>query len=351
VTIDAHEASPLAHVGLSAGARQVLSVRQQEQLLRAAALATARARDGAALTRYTRRMHLDLTAEERTVGDALTQAPLPYVLVTDATGSETTDGLGAHSRTPPYDVTMTGPWLEVYRLGALVTATGVTDELVNGGGDMIILINSRTDMPLYEEIIAAVRQRHPTFPLGISALSYGPSNLTEGFRLAAKFDAQMVWCETVPDELIEYEEDNGTYTRADVTPLALALDTQARLKPSALHTAGVHMKYTRPLDGKSFEEAMQAALGKVDGINVTGPKTGELADVARIQAARRIAGAFPVGLASGVSVENVGEVIGLIDYAIVGTSLKFPEDPLRTSEARVRELRHKMDTLGGGVQP
>lgn len=49
VSIDAHEASPLAHVGLSAGARQVLSVRQQEQLLRAVALATARARDGAAV--------------------------------------------------------------------------------------------------------------------------------------------------------------------------------------------------------------------------------------------------------------------------------------------------------------
>lgn len=240
---------------------------------------------------------------------------------------------------------------QVERAKLLADALSSADAVVNGGGDMIILINSRTDMPLYEEIIAAVRQRHPTFPLGISALSYGPSNLTEGFRLAAKFDAQMVWCETVPDELIEYEEDDGSYTRADVTPLALALDTQARLKPSALHTAGVHMKYTRPLDGKSFEEAMQAALGKVDGINVTGPKTGELADVARIQAARRVAGAFPVGLASGVSVENVGDVIGLIDYAIVGTSLKFPEDPLRTSEARVRELRHKMDTLGGGVQP
>lgn len=240
---------------------------------------------------------------------------------------------------------------QVDRAQLLADALSSADAVVNGGGDMIILINSRTDMPLYEEVIAAVRQRHPTFPLGISALSYGPTNLTEGFRLAAKFDAQMVWCETVPDEQIEFEEDDGSYTRADVTPLALALDTQARLKPSALHTAGVHMKYTRPLDGKTFEEAMQAALGKVDGINVTGPKTGELADVARIQTARRIAGAFPVGLASGVSVENVGDVIGLIDYAIVGTSLKFPDNPLRTSEARVRELRHKMDTLGGGPQP
>lgn len=99
-------------------------------------LVTWRGRDGAALVRYTRRMHLDLTAEERTVGDALVQAPLPDVLVTDAAGSETTDGLGGHGRTPPYDVTLTGPWLEVYRLGAVVKATGVSDERIDAGVDI-----------------------------------------------------------------------------------------------------------------------------------------------------------------------------------------------------------------------
>lgn len=222
------------------------------------------------------------------------------------------------------------------------------DAVVRGGGDMIILINSRTEMPLYEKVITAVRQRHPTFPLGLSALAYGPTNLTEGFRLAAQYEAQMVWCETVPDEAIEYEEDDGKYTRADVIPLALALDTQARLRASAMHTAGVHMKYTRPLDGKTFEEAMLAALGKVDGINITGPKTGELADVERIRVARRIAGLHLIGLASGVSVENIASVLPYIDYAIVGTSLKDPSNPLLTSEVLVRDLRKRMDELGGG---
>ncbi len=231
----------------------------------------------------------------------------------------------------------------------LSDALANADAVVEGGGDMIILINSRTEMPLYEKVIAAVRQKHPSFPLGLSALAYGPTNLTEGFRLAAAYDAQMVWCETVPDEAIEYEEDDGSYTKADVIPLALALETQAKLRPTALHTAGVHMKYTRPLDGKTFEEAMQAALGKVDGINITGPKTGELADVEHIRTARRIAGEHPIGLASGVSVENIEAVLPLIDYAIVGTSLKEPADPLRTSAARVRELRAKMDALGGGA--
>ncbi|MFO0723296.1 MAG: BtpA/SgcQ family protein [Myxococcota bacterium] len=222
------------------------------------------------------------------------------------------------------------------------------DAVVEGGGDMIVLINSRTEMPLYERVIAAVRQKYPEFPIGISALSYGISNLTEGFRLAKKFSAQMVWCETVPDEKMEYEDDDGSYKPAEVIPLALALQTQKNERPEAIHAAGVHMKYTRPLDGKTFEEAMAAALGKVDAINVTGPKTGVRADVERIQSARKVAGDYPMGLASGVSTENVGEIIDLIDYAIVGTSLKMDQDPLRTDVNKVKALRAKMTELSAG---
>lgn len=219
------------------------------------------------------------------------------------------------------------------------------DAVVQGGGDMIVLINSRTEMPLYERVIAAVREKYPEFPLGISALDYGPKNLTEGFRLAQQFKAQMVWCETVPDERMEFEEDDGRYTPAEVIPLDLAIQTQHARRPEAIHAAGVHMKYTRPLDGKTFEQAMSAALGKVDAINITGPKTAVLADLERVRTARRIAGSYPMGLASGVSVENIAEVVDLIDYAIVGTSLKMDQDPLRTDVSKVRALREKMTAL------
>jgi len=229
------------------------------------------------------------------------------------------------------------------------TAVANADAVVTGGGDMIILINSRTEMPLYERVITAVRQKYPKYPLGISALNYGPINLTEGFRLAKQFDAQMVWCENVPDEKIEYEDDDGSYKPADVIPLKLALETQQSLKPDAIHTAGVHMKYTRPLDGKTFEQAMEAALGKVDGINITGPKTAVLADIELVKTARRIAKDYVLGLASGVSTENIGSVVDFIDYAIVGTSLKYENDPLRTDPEKVKALRAKMTELGDGA--
>ncbi|MBI5495417.1 MAG: hypothetical protein HY904_10365 [Deltaproteobacteria bacterium] len=223
------------------------------------------------------------------------------------------------------------------------TAVRNARAVVEGGGDMVILINSRCEMPLYERVLAAVRAAFPQFPLGISALSYGPQNLTEGFRLAEGFHADLVWTEVVPGQGFEWEDDDGSYKPGAVTPVELALGTQARVRPAALHVSGVHMKYTRPTDGRSFDTALRDALGTVDGINITGAATGVLADVERVRRARELAGAWPMGLASGVSTENIASVLPYIDYAIVGTSLKEPGDPLLTSAERVRALRAAMN--------
>ena len=49
VAVDCHAASPIAHVRLTPAAAQVLSIRQQERMLRAVALVTAKSREGAAV--------------------------------------------------------------------------------------------------------------------------------------------------------------------------------------------------------------------------------------------------------------------------------------------------------------
>ena len=229
--------------------------------------------------------------------------------------------------------------------GALTDA----DAVVQGGGDVIVLINSRAEMPVYERVIAAVRERYPDFPLAISALDYGPKNLTEGFRLAKKFNAQIVWCEVAPDEPFEYEDDDGKYLKGTTTERNFALKTQKEFKADAMHVAGVHMKYTRPLNKLSLPQAVEASLGSLDGINITGPKTGIRADVTRIEVAHKAARGYPLGLASGVSVENIEAVLPFIDYAIVGTSLKEEDDKLRTSREKVWQLRSLINELGGGT--
>jgi len=195
----------------------------------------------------------------------------------------------------------------------------------------------------------AVRARYPDFPLAISALDYGPNNLSEGFRLAKKFNAQIVWCEVAPGEPFEYEADDGKYVKGTTTERNFALKLQKDTRPAAMHVAGVHMKYTRPLNDLSLSDAVKQALGSIDGINVTGPKTGVRADLERIKKAHQAAAGYPLGLASGVSAENIAPVLPFIDYAIVGTSLKEDHDKLRTSREKVWRLRALINELGGGT--
>ena len=223
------------------------------------------------------------------------------------------------------------------------------DAVVQGGGDAIVLINSKAKLDVYERVIAAVRERYPNFPLAISALDYGPKNLTEGFRLAKKFKAQVVWCEVAPDEPFEYESDDGKYVKGETTERNFALKHQKDVLPTAMHVAGVHMKYTKPLNELTFPQAIKAALGSVDGINVTGPKTGVVADIERIKQAHQAASGYPLGLASGVSVDNIEPVLPFIDYVIVGTSLKEDDNDLRTSREKVWALRSMISELGYGT--
>ena len=62
--------------------------------------------------------------------------------------------------------------------------------------------------------------------------------------------------------------------------------------------------------------------------------------------ARTLAGEWPLGLASGVTDENVSQVAAFVDYLIVGTSLKKSEDALRVDEQKVKTLREHLDALG-----
>jgi hypothetical protein len=116
-------------------------------------------------------------------------------------------------------------------------------------------------------------------------------------------------------------------TRDDILTALLAADPLAALK--AHDTAELHARFARA----------QVRLKNVDKSRFVdaGAKKYNFAPLDEfLSMARAELGDYPLGLASGVSVDNVERVLGLIDYAIVGTSLKSADDPLRTDAARVR---------------
>ncbi len=95
------------------------------------------ARDGRELLRYSLRHYLDITANERTVGDPLATWPARDVQLSNDGGVGNTDDFGNASLAAPYDVRLQGQYLEVKESAdGTATAYGVEDEVVDAEVDV-----------------------------------------------------------------------------------------------------------------------------------------------------------------------------------------------------------------------
>lgn len=125
---------------------------------------------GQEVYRYTLRFHLDVSVEERTVGDALVSAPARGVWVSDTAGSESTDAWGAHTRSPPYDALLDGPALRVWRDGALVAVSGVADEQLDAGTDLsYAAATALHHTHVARDWLEALWPSHPWLPQAVEA--------------------------------------------------------------------------------------------------------------------------------------------------------------------------------------
>jgi membrane complex biogenesis BtpA family protein len=106
------------------------------------------------------------------------------------------------------------------------------------------------------------------------------------------------------------------------------LRLRERLDADVAVLADLAVKHSSPLGERPLEELAVEAVerGLADGLIVTGPATGEAAeadDLLTVVDARDDYGLdVPVYVGSGLTPENVKEVLDLADGAIVGTSLK-----------------------------
>jgi len=102
------------------------------------------------------------------------------------------------------------------------------------------------------------------------------------------------------------------------------------------------MKYSTLIDSqKPIERSALQAMGWMDGIVITGPKTGVPTDPKRAHRVREVIGNYPMGAASGVSAENVHSILGSIDYVLVNTSISDKNH--RILGDKLKALRSAMD--------
>lgn len=98
--------------------------------------------------------------------------------------------------------------------------------------------------------------------------------------------------------------------------------------------------------GKTIEESVkQAVKAGAFGLIVT-KETGTAPTLELIRRAKSVSGGVPVGIGSGFSIENAKEFLGLVDFAIVGTSIKENgETDNQVDENRVKQLMFTVNQI------
>ncbi len=198
------------------------------------------------------------------------------------------------------------------------------------GADAIVFESS--DYKKLDAQLGEIRKRFPKQVIGVNFLGSDTNlhSFKETFTLAKKHKLQIAWTDFSGIDLIKEAPE-------------VSLHQILAEKPAdVFYVSGIHMKYSTLIDSaKPIEKSATQAMGWVDGIVITGPKTGVPTDPERARRARSVIGDYPLGVASGVSAENVKTLLPYIDYALVNSSVADKNH--RVIGEKVKALRAAMD--------
>lgn len=198
------------------------------------------------------------------------------------------------------------------------------------GADAIVYEGK--DYKKLDETLKEIRKRFPKHSIGVNFLG-GDDNLhtyKETFALAQKHKLQIAWTDFSGVDLIKEAPEVSLHSIDAAQP------------ESVFYVSGIHMKYSTLIDPKkTIEKSALQAMGWVDGIVITGPKTGVATDPQVARRVRNIIDTYPLGAASGVAAENVHEILDTIDYVLVNTSISDKNH--RILGEKLLALRKAMD--------
>ena len=222
---------------------------------------------------------------------------------------------------------------------SLEQATRDARELANAGFDALVVENFG-DAPFYADDVPAITvsamtravlavQEEVTIPVGVNVLrNDGLAALSVAASAGASFIRVNVYIGTMTT-------DQGIISgrAAEITRLRAELGVDVEIYADAL------VKHAVPPPGTTIEQAVADAVdrGLADAVIVTGDATGATADIEMLRRAAACSGSAPVLVGSGANEENVAELLGVAQGAIVGTSLKLdglttnPVDPAKAA--------------------
>ncbi len=220
-------------------------------------------------------------------------------------------------------------WVVGYMNAGLDECLSDLKNSFENGADAVVFEGH--DYKKMDNLLAEIRKKYPTQIIGVDFLGPDANLYTykETFDLAKRHHLQIAWTDFSGIDQINESSDVNLH------------DIQANTSPNIFYVSGIHMKYSTLIDAnKTIEKSALQAMGFVDGIIMTGPKTGVSADPEKVSRVRRIIHDYPLGLASGISSDNVKSFLPYIDFVLVNTSIADKDH--RILPEKVKALRKAM---------
>lgn len=181
------------------------------------------------------------------------------------------------------------------------------EKALEANADGVFFINHHGDDAMAIRVAAATKQLHPNWYVGINLLSSGP---VRAFEAAIEAGLDAIWADSVG------------VTSEGLGGQAHELRKLRTVHPMVDIFAGVAFKY-QPEDTNPKGTVYQ--LSDLGWIPCTsGAATGSAAAVEKVEELSN-ASSTGLGLASGVSLENVASYLGLVSHFFVASSISVDD--------------------------
>lgn len=200
------------------------------------------------------------------------------------------------------------PVIHVANERQVLEQAAVADE---AGSDGVFLIDHDANHDRLLDCATAVRERRPELFLGVNLIRVDPLIALKTV-LYAGVEVDALWSDDVgldPHNSTQQPVEQFAQFRADSS-------WQGR------HFGGIAFKHQRPVADEDLPRIGELARRYIDVPTTSGPATGEAASLDKLRALRAGLGPeHPFAVASGVTVDNVAQVLGIVDQVLVASGV------------------------------
>jgi len=201
----------------------------------------------------------------------------------------------------------------------------------------VFLINHDFDVPEFLPILHAARAAYRDTWIGVNFLAVTGKHafpiLADLQKDETRIDAY--WAD---DARIDERRSSDDQQEADEIEAV-----KHKCGWDGLYFGGTAFKKQRDVAPADYAKSAHLACNFMDVVMTSGVATGRAADMAKIETFRKACGDTPLGLASGVTPENIADYGQFVDVVLVSTGINRDGDFYNIDPARLAKLMRNKD--------